>query len=262
MSQDRSRVTEQDLHAYIDGQLDLRRLSEVELYLRNNPSDFRMVHEYRQINQLLLRQQKQMLCRTVPESLKKINIKSRTSLNAFLINPARVAAVVAWLVVGITTGWILKSTDFQQQQYVKRQNFSQQAAFAHAVYTPEKLHPVEVDAKKEQHLFKWLSKRLSNDVKAPPLSRYGYELMGGRLLPNEGRPAAQFMYENKTGNRLTLYVRTHVTGQQETLFNFSNHDGIRVFYWIDGPVGYALSGTINKPDLLEIAVTVYNSLEQ
>lgn len=262
MSQPTHRVTEQDLHAYIDGQLDLRRLSEVELYLGNNPSDLRMVHEYRQINRLLQQQQKQALRQPVPENLTKIKAKTTPAYRAWLIKPMRVAATVAWLAIGVTTGWVLNSLDDQQQQLIVRQDFSQQAAFAHAVYTPEKRHPVEVEAKNEQHLFKWLSNRLDNNVKAPPLSNHGYELIGGRLLPGESRPAAQFMYENQMGNRLTLYVRTHVTGQQETLFNFSSHDDINVFYWIDGPVGYALSGTINKPGLLAIATTVYSSLAQ
>ena len=39
------------------------------------------------------------------------------------------------------------------------------AARAHAVYAPEVRHPVEVDATQQDHLVKWLSKRLGLDLR-------------------------------------------------------------------------------------------------
>ena len=65
--------------------------------------------------------------------------------------------------------------------------------------------------------------------------------MGGRLLPDQGLPAAQFMYEDGTGRRLTLYMRKE-TGLNNTSFRFSERDGFGSFYWIDRPLAYALAG--------------------
>ena len=59
---------------------------------------------------------------------------------------------------------------------------------------------MEVDAGQEAHLMQWLSKRLGRQLVTPDLSGAGLRLMGGRLLPAEDGPAAQFMYENDTGN--------------------------------------------------------------
>ena len=98
--------------------------------------------------------------------------------------------------------------------------FAQQAASAHVVYTPEVLHPVEVGADQEAHLVKWLSKRLGADIKAPSLVSVGYQLLGGRLLPGDSGPAAQFMYNNESGKRLTLYVRTKAKDNEATEFRF------------------------------------------
>ena len=55
-------------------------------------------------------------------------------------------------------------------------------------------HPVEVGADDEQHLVNWLSKRLGVKVRAPKLDDAGMSLVGGRLLPGENGPVAQFMY--------------------------------------------------------------------
>ncbi len=131
---------------------------------------------------------------------------------------------------------------------------------AHVVYTPEVRHPVEVTAAQEQHLVGWLSKRLGAPLKAPHLSDVGYELVGGRLLPGDRGPVAQFMYQDKNGQRLTLYVKTEAGAGRETAFRFSQQGNVRVFYWIDRQLSYALSGEIGKPELLRVANAVYQKL--
>jgi anti-sigma factor RsiW len=131
---------------------------------------------------------------------------------------------------------------------------------AHTVYVPEVRHPVEVKAD-EAHLVRWLAKRVGADVRAPALGNVGWRLMGGRLLPDQqGLPAAQFMYEDTSGRRLTLYVRKE-TGLNNTSFRFYERDGFGSFYWIDRPLAYALSGRLSREELLGLADAVYAQLE-
>jgi anti-sigma factor RsiW len=141
-----------------------------------------------------------------------------------------------------------------------RLDFARQAATAHAVYTPEVRHPVEVAAEEEQHLVNWLSKRLGSPLKVPHLSSLGYELVGGRLLPSDRGPVAQFMYQDKNGQRLTLYVRTDTAADHETAFRFAQEGSVGVFYWIDRRLSYALSGEVGKEELLRVANAVYQKL--
>ncbi|MGF6807192.1 anti-sigma factor RsiW [Paraburkholderia sp. Clong3] len=136
--------------------------------------------------------------------------------------------------------------------------FAQRADVAYAVYSPERRHPVEVAASEEEHLITWLSKRLNRPLSVPSLQEYGYSLVGGRLLPGEAGPAAQFMYENQAGARLTLYV-TGVT-RDETAFRLFRDGNRRTFYWISDGMGYALSGAIAEGKLREIAIDVCSEL--
>ncbi|MBC8732140.1 anti-sigma factor family protein [Paraburkholderia sp. UCT2] len=136
--------------------------------------------------------------------------------------------------------------------------FAQRADVAYAVYSPERRHPVEVAASEEEHLITWLSKRLNRPLSVPSLQEYGYSLVGGRLLPGEAGPAAQFMYENQAGARLTLYV-TGVT-RDETAFRLFRDGNRRTFYWISDGMGYALSGVIAEGKLREIAIDVCSEL--
>jgi anti-sigma factor RsiW len=136
--------------------------------------------------------------------------------------------------------------------------FARRADVAFAVYSPEKRHPVEVAASEEEHLISWLSKRLNRPLSVPSLQEYGYSLVGGRLLPGEAGPAAQFMYENQAGARLTLYV----TGikRDETAFRLFRDGDRRTFYWVSDGMGYALSGAIAEDKLREIAIDVCSAL--
>jgi anti-sigma factor RsiW len=162
------------------------------------------------------------------------------------------------MVLGGAIGWAMHGKDAAKS--VAPLALAQQAAIAHVVYTPEVLHPVEVGAAQEAHLVKWLSKRLGADVKAPQLGAVGYELVGGRLLPSNSGPAAQFMYQDARGQRLTLYVRTDAQEQHETAFRYAQEGKVGVFYWLDGSLGYALSGELERQQLLRVAEAVYHGL--
>lgn len=145
--------------------------------------------------------------------------------------------------------------------------FVHAAAVAHAVYTPEKRHPVEVAAADQQHLAQWLSKRLDRPIKVPDLSAEGYTLVGGRLLPGNEGARAQFMFERATGERITLYIGSLATSSKaarsdETAFRYSADGPVPSFYWIDHGFGYALTGPLSHDALLGIATVVYQQLEK
>jgi anti-sigma factor RsiW len=136
--------------------------------------------------------------------------------------------------------------------------FARHADVAYAVYTPEQRHPVEVGAADEAHLVAWLSKRLGKPLSVPSLQAYGYALVGGRLLPGTSGPAAQFMYENDAGERLTLYVGT--SGKDSGAVRLLSDGNRRTFYWTTDRMGYALSGPPTEAKLRTIAYNVCGAL--
>jgi anti-sigma factor RsiW len=175
------------------------------------------------------------------------------------IDYARAAAVLA---VGIGIGIaapMLKPAASQANMAAVQLPI--RAARAHMVYSPEVRHPVEVEAKDQDHLVKWLSKRLDIPLKVPVLVQEGFELLGGRLLPGSDGPVAQFMYQDATGKRLTLYVTPTRKGERLTSFRFAKEGNVSVFYWIDDECNYALSGDVDKTTLAKVASLVYKQLE-
>jgi anti-sigma factor RsiW len=138
--------------------------------------------------------------------------------------------------------------------------FPRQAALTHALYAGDPNRPVEIWANEEERLVRWLSKRLSFQLHAPNLNSVGFALVGGRLVAGNEKPGAMFMYENADKQRISLIVRKDAERSRETAFRYAQEDGVGVFYWIDDSCGYALSGNIDRQQLLSIARVVYGQL--
>jgi anti-sigma factor RsiW len=140
---------------------------------------------------------------------------------------------------------------------------------AHAVYAPEVRHPVEVNVAQgsateqraqEEHLARWLGKRLDMPVRLFDLRAQGFELVGGRLLPDANGPSAQLMYQNSGGQRVTVYLRKPEAGAS-TAFRFQRDGDLGLFYWIEDGFGCALVGKLPREQLLALAEAVYKQSE-
>ncbi|MFY9513416.1 MAG: anti-sigma factor, partial [Rubrivivax sp.] len=129
------------------------------------------------------------------------------------------------------------------------------AAYAHAVYTTEPRHAVEVKAQ-EEHLSRWLTARIKLPVKLFDLRDQGFELVGGRLLPDGPGKSAQLMYQDNQGVRVTVYLRKPDDGT-ETAFRYERQGDLGLFYWVEAGLGYALVGTLTKERLLALAESIY-----
>ena len=242
-------VLENDLQAFVDGALDEVRRAAVETYLAERPEETERLRAYRAQDAALRKLFDPVLAEPVPPAL----IAGRTRRRW---RPFALAASV--LFAGVAIGWIARGAVAPPSPAAP--SLARSAAIAHAVYSPEVRHPVEVGASEEDHLVKWLSKRLGTELRVPKLAALGYDLVGGRLLSGPQGPVAQFMYQDAKGQRLTLYVSTQKGEGRDTAFRFSQEDRVSVFYWIDHNYGYALSGEMKRDTLLALATAVYQQL--
>ena len=255
------------LSAFVDGELPPEERAAIEAQLAQQPQAAARVAAWRAQKAAL-----QALCGAPPRSehSESVGQSDADDEPAFIVvrRPTpwwqRVGLAACWLAAGAgialalgplaprLTGGAWNGLGGQPPSFAER------ADIAYAVYTPERRHPVEVAANEEEHLINWLSKRLNRPLSVPSLQEYGYSLVGGRLLPGEAGPAAQFMYENTSGARLTLYI----TGiaRDETAFRLFRDGNRRTFYWVSDRMGYALSGPISEDKLRSIAIEVCSAL--
>jgi anti-sigma factor RsiW len=260
-------MTEDDLQAWVDGVLPEMRAGEVEEYLAAYPAEAERLHAYRAQKQALKALFQPVLDEPLPERLQTlatqpfaVDAKKRPIFERWSLQ--RIAAGLLVVVVSGAAGWLGHAQYQAAERQAQVMPLPRQAAVAHVVFSPDVRRPVEVGADQEEQLVKWLSKRLGTPVRPPKLGAIGYELIGGRLLPGNSGPVAQFMYHDASGQRLTLYVTTENTTNRDTGFRFAKEGPVNVFYWIDGQFGYALSAGIDKSELARVATAVYDQLER
>jgi anti-sigma factor RsiW len=260
-------VTEADLHGYVDRQLTATRRAEVERHLASRPEERARVDAWQRHKTMLHGLLDPVLDEVLPPSLlvrRAMPPRSAWRALAAGVAVAVLAAAVAWTARGaLDRHEVAQAIASVDPGASTLSGFALRAAVAHAVYTPEVRRPVEVAADQEQQLVAWLSKRLGTPIRAPALKAVGYELIGGRLLPGDTGPVAQFMYHDATGQRLTLYVTREPpksAGSAPTAFRFGQDGPVNVFYWVDKDFGYALSSSADRQELTRVAHEVYRQL--
>ena len=250
-------VGEDDLHARIDGQLPRERTEDVDAYLAAHPEEEARFSQYAQQRQALRAAFAAQASGPIPSRLRVAHLlaQQRRRRRRQL---GQIAAAVCLIVLGGIGGWAVRDLTgplSSSSPGAVASVITADAIAAHRTFSVEGRHPVEVDAGQEAHLVQWLSKRLGRPLIVPDLAAAGFRLMGGRLLPAEDGPAAQFMYENGNSERLTLYLRTGIGG--ETAFRYHEEGGIGAFYWSDEGFGYAIAAKADRELLLRIAEIVY-----
>ena len=249
MSEKTRSISEEELHAFVDGQLEGPRHDRIAAAIASDPELAQRAEALRRLSAAMHAAYDPVLDEPVPAKM------FTTVIDRQAAPLLRLAAVAAWMAIGGVIGALIASTAELEPgiEATAERPLPKEAAYAHAVYVPEVRHPVEVGADEREHLNTWLSKRLANPVAAPDIRPAGFQLVGGRLLPDAGRPAAQFMYEDERGSRITLYVRGHGEKARDAARRYAEDGDIGVVYWLDGSLAYALAGGIERARLEAIA---------
>jgi anti-sigma factor RsiW len=254
-------IGEDDLNAFVDGRLGPERHALVSRFLSDNPQlGERVAADIAARN--ALRESLQFKAgEPIPARLRIANlaVERRAAPSHWL----RIAAAILLLVGGGLGGWLAHARFAGAPVAQGETPVAAEALSAHRVFTAETVHPVEVAAAQEAHLVQWLSRRLNHPLKAPDLSAQGFRLMGGRLLPAGSSAAAQLMYQDDGGARLTVYLRAD--GDGGTAFRFVQGQNASAFTWTEDGFGYAIAAQVDRTQLLTIAESVYRqckSVEQ
>ena len=151
-------ISEADLQAYADGHLPEERRKAVEAWLAGRPEESERVAAYRRLASEVRAAYSEMLSEPVPPRLAQA-VSSRFPWR-------RVAAVAGWIVlgalIGAPAGWYSRpERTVTQLVPADPSMIARRAAVAHATYSPEVRHPVEVGADDEQEARRRIAVRSS-----------------------------------------------------------------------------------------------------
>ena len=251
-------VSEVDLQARLDGRLQPERVTVVDAYIAAHPEIRERLLQYAAQRQEL-RDALAEADRSIPGQLQiaRLVAERRRRQRRHL---AGIAAAMGFLALGWIGGWAMRgetNPSGLSTPIAVARAITADAIIAHRTFTVDARHPVEVGAAEEQDLVQWLSQRLGLSLMIPDLGALGFRLIGGRLLPGREGAAAQLMYDDGTGRRLTLYLRVNIATEAKL---YQEEQGVGAFYWADEGVACAVVAAADRGLLLRAAQGVYEQL--
>jgi anti-sigma factor RsiW len=247
-------VTEDELHAYMDGELPADRLEAVSAWLATYPDAAAQVMAWRAQGEAIRARYGATINEPVPERLKLERVMRQDRPWRTI---AAVAACIAFLIGG-GAGWFAHGAATASGTGFDK--LAGDALEAYKLYTVEVRHPVEVPGDERAHMTQWLSKRLGYEQRIPDLSAIGLKLVGGRLLPGPDGAAAFYMYEGTNGERFTIYCsRTNVP---ESALRYKDTDRVAAFYWVDDKRAYVVSGPADRDQMEKVTKAIYEQVDK
>ncbi len=247
-------VTEDELNAYVDGELPADRVGAVEVWLATHPEDAARIAAWRAQAEAIRARYGAVASEPVPArfDLDKLARGTRSW------RAVAAAAVIAAFLAGGVVGWMAHGASAAAPS--RFDVFTTQALDAHKIYVVEVRHPVEVTGAERPHLVQWLSKRLDYELRVPDLESSGLKLVGGRLLPGPFGPAAFCMYEGPSGERFTIYYAR--TDAPQTALRYRAGERFAALYWVEHGLAYVVSGPLDRDRLQTVAQAAYDQIDK
>ncbi len=254
-------IGEDDLHAFIDGQLDPARHREVEAWLIDHPEQMRRTDALRADRDALRLALDPVAAEPIPSRLnpaRLTEIKRNTRLGWWRPLGA-IAASLLLVGVGGGGGWMLRGLSVPPQNGVGA--LAREAADSYAVFAADTRRPVELTALDGDALGSWVDDRLGRRTTVPDLRGAGYRLLGGRVVATPHGPAGLFLYQSQSGQRLGVFVRPM---EIDRTAHMAEHGFGRLqgYSWADHGLGYSLVGTEQPENLHPIANAIRKQTEQ
>lgn len=250
-------VTEDELHAYVDGVLDAARHEAVTLLLQRDPAIARRVEAFRTQRDDLRAILGPIADEPVPLDLDVTRLaqdRRRPPMPSW----ATAAAVVLALAVGGGGGWALRGPGPEANGVAA---LAREASDNYRVYAADTERPVEMGPDQRMRLVSWMSDRLGSPVAPPRLESAGYRFMGGRLVTTPHGPAAMFLYDDASGQRLAVMIRPMAVEKNAAMSEHENR-GVGGVAWSRRGMGYSLVADATPERLHPLADEIRRQLAQ
>lgn len=256
MTAERERpVGEDDIQAFVDGRLAPARRGAVEDYLARHPAMGRKVQAFVEQREMLRGALRFKAEEPIPARLRVDRLADAQRRSAWR-GSALAASVALAALLGAGGGWLGRGA-FDPGPGADGQLAL--VAGAHRVFVADARRPVEIRADAADQLVRWLSNRLGQPVHVPDLAAAGLRFMGGRLIPTPEGPAAQLMYDDDRGVRVTLFL---APGVDEALPpprgepRFAALGDVGTLRWADNRFLYTVAGATDRWRLQEVGRAV------
>jgi anti-sigma factor RsiW len=256
--------TEQDLHAYLDGELPPERVAAVEDYLGHNPVEAQRLNAYRgdgeaiaklfiRADQVVSRRSHPSLVTSIPTPAARRAISSpgARSWRAWSPRAWQVAAAVTLFVFAASWG-LLRQGNFDASE----RKFGTDAATAHLLATD----PAPTTHASLDEIAKFLSAAVNGHVELRNPDG-DYHLVDSRFVTTPRGRAGQLAFRGPDQSLITMVLEPR-RGSKDTPFQpvATGHSELTTLVWIDDEIACAVTGALPPERLEQIARALYEAV--
>jgi anti-sigma factor RsiW len=246
-------VSEEELHAYIDGHLDRERHRVVRRWLAQRPKEEARLRGWAEDAASLRESLAEITREPIPA---RLNLRELQGSGKGIHQWRTAAGMVLALGIGSAGGWIAHGGMAPAGIAM----VGQEAAAAYKVYAADPSHAVELGAADRAELVRWTTRQLGRPVAPPDLSSSGLRFLGGRVLPTQHGPGAMFLYGGSDGTRAALFVRPMHGRDLEAKMRAIDAPSTLGFIWATDGLGYGLVSGSDGAHLHALSDTVRDQL--
>jgi anti-sigma factor RsiW len=236
-------ISDEDLHAYVDGALEEGRALAVRDALDRNTALAERVALYRADKAMLKAVYAPLAERPLPpEWIALARRRARPRM------PWRLAGAIAAVVLVVASG------SLAWRHYTFRNSDVVEAALdaRDGTRAPERRIALD-DIVQARRYDTTLRQAVASNVHIPDLSRMGYRPSGLRLYGN----AAELLYQGPQGRLFTLYMRR---SDGSARFDQFGRGGLRVCVWQDDQISTVMVGDVSVAAMQRLAILTYTGL--
>lgn len=260
-----ARVSEAELHAFVDGQLSEERSLAVAVWLAEHPRDGLRVDGWRMQTDSIQRafpppaRERVTLAFRAPESDAPLTMPETPAIESYRAKRRRrqtLALAAAFTAGALAAGAMAVGTHRMSARpalpepifaeiATASDEFARRAVEAWRAYAQDAARPVEIDSRDMAALTKWLKERTG--LARPPVLAEA-RLIGGRVLPAHGDNAAFLLYRLGSGELVALLAEhgASAPGAYAT-------GGLIARAWSRDGFDYALAGALPETRLEALA---------
>lgn len=230
-------LPEEDLHAFIDGELDEARAAAVAARIAADPALAEKVAAYQADKALLAAHYGPLIAQPVPLSMtaaiqRKRGQPVRINFRRF----ALAASVLIALVATLGYRLLLPGSVVDTAVAVHGGQMAGEALTADAAH---------------------ISEILGLTLKLPDLTKAGYTLADVAVVPNGRAKAVKIAYRSASGAPFTLYLQKSPGREQ---FEITKRGDVLVCLWQDDVLSTVMVGKMAAAEMLRVASLAYNGL--
>ena len=236
----------EDFAAYLDGEMTPRRRAEMARHLQNSPEDAARLERWRRRDQALRIGLSHVAKPGEPDVALWLRHHRREGRRPVL-RWAQAAVVLLALGIGGGAWWL-------REEQNTSGDLTHAAAAAYLAGTAT-LAPAS-NAADRDHLTEDIAAHLGVRVAPPDLSKFGFDLVGGQLLSSSDHPAAQLIYVDARGRRISCFFR-RIDTDRESNWEYGNVEGVPGIHRMGERLGWVVLGDLPIAELQQIAEATY-----